>query len=70
VHIANDLHCCIVIRNLFTCYTMEGVLTDYGMSTVLDITLFRVRQERELFAHIYSPGSHSIEREIHHIDST
>jgi hypothetical protein len=29
--------CCIVFRNPFTYCTMEGVLTDYGVSTVLDV---------------------------------
>jgi hypothetical protein len=57
--------CCIVFRNLFTCCTMEGVLTDYGVPTVLDVAhlqLYFVSAKKESCLPLYIvPGSHRID---------
>jgi hypothetical protein len=57
--------CCIVFRNLFTCCTMEGVLMDYGVPTVLDVAhlqLYFVSAKKKSCLPLYIvQGSHRIE---------
>ena len=59
-----------MIRNLFTCCTMEGVLKDYGVPTVLDVAhlqLYFVSTKKESCLPLYIvQRSHRIdERKLH-----